>query len=83
MHRPLPAPQDAEPIAQLRNPGIVRNRLKIVSAVKNANAFLNIQKEFSSFDRYIWQFTGGKPRVNAWRSGDRGSGKHSRVRRHE
>jgi DNA-3-methyladenine glycosylase I len=55
----------------LRNPGIVRNRLKIASAVENAKAFLNIQKEFGSFDRYIWQFTGGKPRVNAWRSGDR------------
>jgi DNA-3-methyladenine glycosylase I len=50
----------------LRNPGIVRNRLKIASAVKNAKAFLIVQKEFSSFDRYIWQFTGGKPRVNAW-----------------
>jgi DNA-3-methyladenine glycosylase I len=48
----------------LRNPGIVRNRLKIASAVKNAKAFLNIQKEFGSFDRYIWQFTGGKPLVN-------------------
>src|SRR5437879_1240463 len=52
----------------LRNPGIVRNRLKIASAVRNAKAFLNVQKEFGSFDRYIWQFTGGKPRVNAWGS---------------
>jgi DNA-3-methyladenine glycosylase I len=51
----------------LRNPGIVRNRLKIDSAVKNAKAFLNTQKEFGSFDRYIWQFTGGKPLVNARR----------------
>lgn len=49
----------------LRNPGIVRNRLKIASAVQNAKAFLNIQEEFASFDRYIWQFVGGKPRVNA------------------
>jgi DNA-3-methyladenine glycosylase I len=48
----------------LRNPGIVRNRLKIDSAVKNAKAFLNTQKEFGSFDRYIWQFSGGKPLVN-------------------
>lgn len=48
----------------LRNPGIVRNRLKIASAVKNAKAFLAVQKEFGSFDRYIWQFTGGKPLVN-------------------
>ena len=52
----------------LRNPGIVRNRLKIASAARNAKAFLNVRKEFGSFDRYIWQFTGGKPRVNAWRS---------------
>ena len=54
-----------------RNPGIVRNRLKIASAVRNAQAFLNVQREFGSFDHYIWQFTGGKPRVNAWRPGDR------------
>ena len=52
----------------LGNPGIVRNRLKIASAVRNAKAFLSVQKEFGSFDRYIWQFTGGQPRVNAWRS---------------
>jgi DNA-3-methyladenine glycosylase I len=52
----------------LRDPGIVRNRLKIASAVRNAKAFLSIQKEFGSFDGYIWQFTGGKPRVNTWRS---------------
>jgi DNA-3-methyladenine glycosylase I len=51
----------------LRNPGIVRNRLKIDSAVKNAKAFLNTQKEFGSFDRYIWQFTGGKPLLNTRR----------------
>ena len=53
----------------LRNPGIIRNRLKIASGVRNAKAFLAIQKEFGSFDEYIWQFVGGKPRVNAWRSG--------------
>ena len=52
----------------LRNPGIVRNRLKIASAVANAKAFLNIQKEFGSFDRYIWQFVHGKPQVNSPRS---------------
>jgi len=45
--------------------GIVRNRLKIFAAVTNAKAFLAVQKEFGSFDRYIWQFVGGKPRVNA------------------
>jgi DNA-3-methyladenine glycosylase I len=49
----------------MRNEGIVRNRLKISSVVKNAKAFLEIQKEFGSFDRYVWQFIGGKPRVNA------------------
>lgn len=55
----------------LRNPGIVRNRLKIASAIANARAFLVVQKEFGSFDRYIWQFVGGKPRVNSWRLGRR------------
>jgi DNA-3-methyladenine glycosylase I len=55
----------------LRNPGIIRNRLKIASAIRNAKAFLDIQKEFRSFDKYIWQFVHGKPQVNAWRSGQR------------
>jgi DNA-3-methyladenine glycosylase I len=53
----------------LRNEGIIRNRLKIASAIRNAKAFLAVQKEFGSFDRYIWQFVGGKPRLNAWRLG--------------
>ena len=57
--------------ALLRNPGIVRNRLKVASAVRNAKAFLEVQKEFGSFDRYIWQIVGGKPRVNAWHPGQR------------
>ena len=52
----------------LKDPGIVRNRLKIAAAVKNAKAFLEARKEFGSFDAYIWQFTGGKPKVNKWRS---------------
>ena len=52
----------------LGNPGIVRNRLKISSAVENAKAFLRVQKEFGSFDSYIWQFVGGKPIVNARKS---------------
>ncbi len=51
----------------LRNPGIVRNRLKVASAVQNAKAFLRVQQECGSFDRYIWQFVGGRPRVNAWK----------------
>jgi DNA-3-methyladenine glycosylase I len=50
----------------LGNPGIIRNRLKIESAIKNAQAFLLVQKEFGSFDAYIWQFVGGKQRQNAW-----------------
>ena len=50
----------------LKNPGIIRNRLKIDSAVTNAQAFLSVQKEFGSFDRYVWQFVGGKPKVNRW-----------------
>ncbi len=52
----------------LKNPGIVRNRLKVSSAVSNAQAFLAVQKEFGSFDKYIWQFVGGKPRRNALKS---------------
>jgi DNA-3-methyladenine glycosylase I len=52
----------------LKDPGIVRNRLKVESAVKNAKAFLKVQEEFGSFDKYIWQFVDGKPRINRWRS---------------
>ena len=48
----------------MRNEGIVRNRLKIESAVTNARAFLQVQKEFGSFDAYVWRFVGGAPRVN-------------------
>lgn len=54
--------------ALMGDPGIIRNRLKIASAVKNAKAFLKVQREFGSFDAYIWQFTGGKPVRNGWRS---------------
>ena len=57
--------------ALLRDEGIIRNRLKIESAIANARAFLAAQKEFGSFDRYIWQFVGGAPRMNAWRLGQR------------
>jgi DNA-3-methyladenine glycosylase I len=52
----------------MRDEGIVRNRLKILSTVKNAKAFLEVQAEFGSFDRYVWQFVGGEPRVNALKS---------------
>ncbi len=48
----------------LKNPGIVRNRLKIASAVQNARALLRVQEEFDSFDRYVWQFVDGHPKVN-------------------
>lgn len=47
-----------------RNPGIVRNRLKIESTVTNARAFLAVQREFGSFDRYLWSYVGGQPLVN-------------------
>jgi len=53
----------------LNNPGIIRNRLKIESAIGNARAFLAVQDEFGSFDSYIWQFVGGKPIQNRWRGG--------------
>ncbi|MBM3289552.1 MAG: DNA-3-methyladenine glycosylase I [Candidatus Hydrogenedentes bacterium] len=52
----------------LANAGIVRNRAKVEASVLNAHAFLAVQKEFGSFDAYIWQFVGGKPKVNAWKS---------------
>ncbi|HWB52850.1 MAG TPA: DNA-3-methyladenine glycosylase I [Tepidisphaeraceae bacterium] len=51
----------------LADPGIIRNRLKIAGAIKNAKAFLDAQEEFGTFDRYIWQFVEGKPIVNRWR----------------
>jgi len=52
----------------LGNPGIIRNRLKIDSAIQNAKAFLEVQRQFGSFDRYIWQFVGGKPKQNTRKS---------------
>ncbi len=54
--------------ALLKNEGIVRNRLKIHSTIQNAKAFLEVQKEFGSFDRYIWQFVDGKPKINRLKS---------------
>jgi len=67
---------DAEKIARydgkkvrslMADAGIVRNRLKIASTISNAKAFLDVQKEFGSFDRYLWQFVGGQPRINTWK----------------
>ena len=52
----------------LANPGIVRNRLKIASTIQNAKAFLEVQKEFGTFDEYIWQFVDGQTKQNARRS---------------
>lgn len=52
----------------LADPGIVRNKLKIASAIENAKVFLRVQEEFGSFDRYVWQFVGGKPKLNKWRT---------------
>jgi DNA-3-methyladenine glycosylase I len=52
----------------LTDEGIVRNRLKIESAITNAKAFLAIQKEFDSFDNYVWRFVDGRPLVNTWRT---------------
>jgi len=52
----------------LHDPGIIRNRLKVASAIQNARAFLCIQNDFGSFDNYIWPFVGRKPLVNPWKS---------------
>ena len=54
--------------ALLNDPGIVRNRLKVTSAVRNAKGFLQAQKDFGSFDKFIWQFTGGKTIRNSWKT---------------
>ncbi len=60
---------DGRKVQQLmRDPGIVRNQLKIASAVANAKSFLRAQQEFGTFDRYIWQFVDGKPLVNSWKT---------------
>ncbi|MEZ4919826.1 MAG: DNA-3-methyladenine glycosylase I [Saprospiraceae bacterium] len=67
---------DAEKIARfsddrleeiLTDPGVIRNRLKIYGVRTNAVALLKVQEEFGSFDKYIWQFVGGKPKVNDWK----------------
>ena len=60
---------DTRKVARLLNDaGIIRNRLKIESAIKNARAFLAVQKEFGSFDAYIWRFVDGQPKQNRWQS---------------
>jgi DNA-3-methyladenine glycosylase I len=52
----------------LANPGIVRNRQKIMAAIRNAGVFLAIQEEFGSFNAYVWRFVGGRQKINAWAS---------------
>ena len=52
----------------MANPGIVRNKLKIAAAIENARAFLQTQRDYGSFDEYIWQFVEGVPKQNAWNS---------------
>lgn len=59
---------DAEIRKLLSNGGIIRNKLKVAATIGNARAFLKIQKEFGSFDRYIWQFVNYKPIKNSWKS---------------
>jgi DNA-3-methyladenine glycosylase I len=57
---------DEELEVLLQNPSIIRNRLKVFGARRNAIAFLQIQQEYGSFDHYVWNFVGGKPIINAW-----------------
>jgi DNA-3-methyladenine glycosylase I len=52
----------------LKDPGIIRNRLKVNAAVNNARRFQEVQKEFGTFDAYIWKFVGGKPKLNKWKT---------------
>jgi DNA-3-methyladenine glycosylase I len=63
------AAYDQKKITELLNdPGIIRNRLKVESAVINARAFLKVKEEYGDFTSYIWQFVGGKPKLNRWRN---------------
>ena len=59
---------EAKKAKLLLNPGIIRNKLKVNAAVVNAQAFLKVVDEFGSFDKYIWQFVGGKPMVNPFKT---------------
>jgi len=63
------AKYDSRRVARLlKNEGIVRNRLKIAATIQNAKSFLQTQKEYGSFSNYLWQFVGGKPVVNRWKT---------------
>ncbi|WP_435007731.1 DNA-3-methyladenine glycosylase I [Tundrisphaera lichenicola] len=59
---------DPKVAALLADPGIIRNRLKVASAITNARAFLEVRREFGSFDSYVWRFVEGQPIANSWRS---------------
>ena len=63
------AKYDKRKISQLlKNEGIIRNKLKVESAVTNAKAFLKVKEEFGTFDKYIWKFVDGKTKVNSWKT---------------
>ncbi len=64
----------------LLDPGIVRNKLKVHAAVNNARRFLEVQKEFGTFDAYIWSFVKGRPILNRWRTKCPGAGHLKRIR---
>lgn len=65
----LVAQYNERKVAELLNdPGIIRNRLKVASAISNAQAFLKVQEEFGTFDAFIWRFVDGAPKRNSWRS---------------
>jgi DNA-3-methyladenine glycosylase I len=66
--RAMAAYDDRKVQELLANPGIVRNKLKVASSIKNAQVFLAVQEECGSFDTYIWSFVDGAPKKNAWRS---------------
>ena len=59
---------EAKKAALLQNEGIIRNRLKIASAISNANSFLKVKDDFGTFDAYVWSFVDGRPIINNWRS---------------
>ncbi len=66
--RKIAAFDDKKVTGLLANDGIVRNRLKIIATIQNARLFLTVQQEYGSFDAYLWQFIGGKPKINAWKT---------------
>jgi len=63
----------------IKNPSIVRNRLKITPSIANAKAVLEIQKDFGSFDSYIWKFVGGRPIQNKWKKIEKYTFHHPRI----